>query len=135
MMNIKSELQKLNDNDIYALIMFALYRLIDSPEYSTVSELSYILDRHNLLRLCEYFGGTTIRIPTITELEQLMYALLVYQYVNIDNMCLETALCKVREKAPHVKDLKRSYSTICEVLNNYSFDLNKYHVKTTKEDQ
>lgn len=133
-MKIKSEIQKLNDNDIYSLIMFALYKLIGETEYSATSELIYVLDRKNLLRLCEYFGGTTLRIPTVEELEQLMYALLIYQYVHIEQLSLDKALALVHKKAPHVKDLRKTYGVICDTLDNYTFDLNKYHVKSVKED-
>lgn len=60
--------------------------MIPIPEYSSIAELVYILDKDNMLNLCEYFGGQTIKIPTIKELESLVYSLLLFQYTKIDNM-------------------------------------------------
>ena len=51
MTKIKEELAKLKDSDIYSLIMFALFKIRDIPEYSAISELSYLLDKKNLLNL------------------------------------------------------------------------------------
>ena len=83
-MSIKRELDNLTEADIYSLMLFALYKTNELPEYSSLSQLSYILDKDNLLKLCEYFGGTTIRIPTVSELELLLNSLLVYQLVDIE---------------------------------------------------
>ena len=77
-MKTTQELNNLKSQDIYSLILFALYKLREIPEYSTLSELAYIVDKENLLKLCEYFGGTTIHIPTIDELESILYSLLLY---------------------------------------------------------
>ena len=62
------------------------------PEYSSLSELAYVLDKDNLLNLCEFFGGQTITIPTVDEVESLVYSLLLYQYVKIDKMDYNDAL-------------------------------------------
>ena len=79
-MRIKEEVNKLKSQDIYSLMLFALFKLKDVPEYSSLSELVYILDKDSLLKLCEYFGGMTIKIPTIKELESMVYLLLLYQF-------------------------------------------------------
>ena len=39
---IRDDLAKLSDNDIYSLILFALYKIKNIPEYSTLSEYSGI---------------------------------------------------------------------------------------------
>ena len=52
-------------------------KIKDLPEYSTLSELAYILDKKSLLKLCEYFGGITMTIPTIEDLENLTKSLLL----------------------------------------------------------
>jgi hypothetical protein len=74
-MSIKTELNNLKNMDIYSLLLFTLYQCRKSDEYSSLSELAYILDKQNLLNLCEYFGGLTIQIPTIDELESLLNSL------------------------------------------------------------
>ena len=71
-MSINKELSKLKETDIWSLLMFVLYKVKDTEEYSSLSELSYVLDKRNMLKLCEYFGGSTLYIPTIDELERLI---------------------------------------------------------------
>ena len=131
----KEELKNLNENDTYSLILFTLCQLFDTPEYSVISELPYVLDRENLLRLCDYFGGMTIRIPTTMEMEKLLYALALYHRVNIDGENYLKVCNEIRNKNPHIVGLEAEYRAICEVLSQYNFDLNKFHVRSSKEDQ
>jgi len=83
MSRTSNELLSIKELDIYSLILFALFKLRDIPDYLVLSELIYVLDKDSMLKLCEYFGGTTIHIPTIDELESILYSLLLYQYVDI----------------------------------------------------
>jgi len=117
-MTIKEELQKLKEPDLWSLLLFALFKLKDIPEYSSISELSYILDRKNMLKLCEYYGGSTIRIPTIEELEEMIYGLSVYQQVNIEGKRLEDVLSSLSD-AVELKSVKQAYSKIRDTLSNY----------------
>ena len=121
-MSIKRELDNLTEADIYSLMLFALYKTNELPEYSSLSQLSYILDKDNLLKLCEYFGGTTIRIPTVSELELLLNSLLVYQLVDIENNPLEIVLEDFRIKTGSNKELKQNYYIIKELLSKYNFN-------------
>lgn len=120
-MRIKEEISKLKEVDIYSLVLFTLYKMKDVPEYSTLSELVYILDKGALLKLCEYFGGTTIKIPTIEELETLVYSLVLYQYVNIDGMNYDEACKIIGHKSSELRAVKTAYLKLCEVLSNYNF--------------
>lgn len=120
-MRVKQDLAKLNEVDSYSLILFVLYKLREVPEYSAISELAYVLDKSNLLKLCEYFGGLTIKIPTIEELEEIVHSLLLYQYVNIDNMSFEEALKLLGQRTTDIRIVKRNYNKIKEVLEQYTF--------------
>ena len=122
-MTIKEELQKLHEPDIWSLLLFVLFKIKDVPEYSGISELAYILDRKNLLKLCEYFGGTTITIPTIEELEILVYGLLLYQYINIEGIPEEDALVMISREGLNQKSVKTSYLKIKETLQNYDLSV------------
>lgn len=121
-MKIKTELENLTKSDIYSLILFALYKCNESPEYSALSELAYILDKESLLKMCEYYGGLTIRIPTIDELERFLNALLVFQLVDIENNDLQETLLKLKNKNEHVKFLENDYNLIKQVLSKYNFN-------------
>ena len=120
-MMIREELDKLTTSDIYSLMLFALYKAGDLPEYSSLSQMSYILDKKNLLKLCEFFGGTTIRIPTISELEELLDALLVYQLVDIEGGDMEEVFSTVRAKRGSDLIIRRHYANVKGVLSKYNF--------------
>ena len=120
-MRLNNELKNLKETDVYSLLLFALSKLINIPEYSALCELCYVLDKDNLLKLCEYFGGTTLKIPTVHQLENLMHALLLYQYVNIEHGEFEEALTASVTDEMSVDEVKDTYVKICEVMKNYEF--------------
>lgn len=121
-MRIKQNLLTLRDIDVWYLILFALYKIRDVPEYSAISELAYVLDQESMLKLCEYFGGLTIKIPTIDELENITYALVLYQYVNIDKMEYEKAVNLIGKDSINLRLVKSTYIKICEILETYEFN-------------
>ena len=120
-MTIKDELTKLKKTDLFSLLLFTLYKIRDVEEYSTISELAYVLDKDNLLNLCEYFGGITIKIPTIDELESILNSLLIYQYVNIDGYSYNEAIKKIGFDSYQLRKIKKDYNKIVSVLDKYSF--------------
>ena len=120
-MKIKENLMTFKDADIWTLILFTLYKIKDLPEYSSICELAYVLDKDNMLKLCEYFGGMTITIPTIDDLENLVYALVLYQHVNIDGMDYDDAVKMLGEKSSNLRTIKANYVKVCEVLSEYTF--------------
>ena len=121
MSRIKEELSTLKETDIYSLILFSLFKLRNIPEYASLSELVYILDKESLLKLCEYFGGMTLKIPTIQELESLVYVLVLYQYVNIDGMDYDDAFKLIGYKSSDLKRVKADYRRLCSILDEYDF--------------
>jgi hypothetical protein len=118
-MGVKQELQKLKEPDIWGFMLFALYKTRDIPEFSSISELAYILDKPNFLRLCEYFGGCTIKIPTVEEIELMLYGLLFYQYIEIDKMNVNDAMVLMQNSNYSKKEIKNSYNKVKELLTNY----------------
>lgn len=117
---IKNDLSFLNSTDIYSLSMFTLYKLSQVPEYSAISELPYILDKDNMLKLCKYFGGRTIRIPTIEELYSLMNILLLYQYTNIEGKTYDEATALIGYETKDLRKVKTTYKKLCDILNKYT---------------
>lgn len=121
MSRIKEELSTLKEVDIYSLMLFSLFKLRNIPEYASLSELVYILDKDSLLKLCEYFGGMTLKIPTIQELESLVYTLVLYQYVNIDGMNYDEAIKLIGHKSSDLRKVKSDYKQLCKILEEYDF--------------
>ena len=120
MRSVTTNLNNLKERDVYSLLLFCLYKLSDIPEYSSLSELVYVMDKNNFLNFCEYFGGQTIKVPTIEELDALMYSLLLYQYVKIDKIPYEKALTLIGHESKELRAVKKNYRKLCEVLQKYS---------------
>jgi hypothetical protein len=120
-MSIKTELNNLKNADIYSLMLFTLYQCRNSNEYSGLSELAYILDEKNLLNLLEYFGGMTITIPKIEDLELLLCGLSVYKSVNIDKLSVEESLAPYVNHTFKVEDIQNAYLKISDTMSNYCF--------------
>lgn len=111
----------LKEQDLWSLILFTLYKLDEVPELSALSRLSYILDKENMLKLCTYFGGLTIKIPTIEELETMIYALLIYEWVDIEKVPFEEAIERIRQKTEKVVQAKNFYLQLSQTLCDYEF--------------
>lgn len=120
MSTIRKELDNLKMTDTISLILFVLYKIRDVEEYSTISELAYILDKDALLDLCEYFGGMSIKIPSIDELESIINSLLLYQYINIDGYSYDEAINKIGFDSFQLRQIKKDYNKICSILSEYS---------------
>ena len=120
MSTLKEDLNNLKMSDTFSLLFFVLYKLKDVKEYSTLSELAYILDKDSLLSLCEYFGGMTIRIPTVDEIESVINSLLLYQYIDIDGYSYDEAIKKIGFESYQLRQAKKDYTKIKQVLTGYS---------------
>lgn len=117
-----SNLDNLKIPDIYSLLMFVLFKAKEVPEYSTLSELVYMLDKDSLLKLCQNFGGMTIKIPTLDDIEILIYSLLMYQRVNVENQQLDIVAKEFQLKSYKLKQIKQMYIKLCNVLEEYDFE-------------
>ena len=117
--------RRITTNDLYTLSLFILWKLQDIPEYSTVSEMMYILDKESVLKLVEYYGGQTIQIPTQDELRVVMYTLLMYQYINIDKFSYKDALNKITKHGGTKigKKVEENYTRLVRLLNDYNIDV------------
>lgn len=120
-MQINNELNKLQEQDIYSLMLFCLYKLQNIKEYASLSELAYLLDKNNFIKLCQYFGGMTIKIPTLDELQNLIQGLLLYQSVNIEKNNFDESLATLSNDKQILSAIKEVYIDLCKVLDNYKF--------------
>lgn len=118
---ITESLKKLSTRDIYSVLLFVLFKMKEIPEQSTLSELIYILDQQSLLKLCEYFGGTTISIPTIEDLEILTYCLLVYNDVVFEKKEPESVFKNLPVDSNVLKKIRSQYIRVSEILSEYEF--------------
>ena len=115
----KEKLQSMQMTDVYSLLLFALYKIKDIPEYSVLSELAYILDGDALFKFMEYFGGRTITVPTLAEFKVVTEALLLYRYVNMEGISFNQALNLLDTSESSLKDIKSCYTKMVDILNTY----------------
>lgn len=118
--NIKQSLDELSKPDIYSIILFALWRIKENPDFALLSELSYILDNDSLVKFLKYYGGKQITIPTISEFRNMLDALLLYQEVNVENVPMKDALKELIDK-DNISEVKNNYTKICDILDKYDF--------------
>lgn len=117
----KDKFNTLKDMDIYSLSLFVLYKLTDIPEYSINGELPYILDKTSLLNFCNFFGGQTIKVPTLSELYSVINVVLLYQYTKIEGIDYDKAIEMLNFDKSQNKNIKISYNKLCAILEKYNF--------------
>lgn len=59
--------------------------LEDTPEFANLPELFSVIGARNLITLCKYAGGETIKIPTLEQLSKDIDALQCYYDVYISH--------------------------------------------------
>jgi hypothetical protein len=83
-----------NEKDDYSAALLLLFMFHDNPRYSTLCELSYILDHDSFLKFIQYYAGQTITVPPISELTRSLRTLMLYQYYVIEKMDWKEAISK-----------------------------------------
>ena len=95
-----------------------MYKLSNNPEYSSLCELVYVLDKESLFKLCAVYGGSTITVPTITELKKMVNVLLVYQKTR-EGKSFEKAYAEVATTVDSKKELFDRYQVFSKLLEDY----------------
>lgn len=121
-MNLNKELEELNKENVYSLLLFALFKLKDIPEYSTLCELPYVLDTPDILKFFEYFGGMTIKVPTIEEVQILVDALYVYEQSTFENKKLNVCVKELQRTPQEEDSIIKLVLTITDLLKDYNFN-------------
>lgn len=119
--SVRTALSDLDKDDTYSLLLFTLYKLRDIPEYLALSELCYVLDDANLPKFLSFFGGMTLKVPTLKDMRLVLSALKIYQYVNIEKGDFEEALKASLTDDVNIDEVKDAYIKICEVMQDYEF--------------
>lgn len=115
-------LNKLDNDDIYSLALFTLYKLTDDPKYASVSELVYLLDKKSLFNLLDYYGGMTIKIPTRDELMNVINALILYYRLKTEDVDIKKVIDDLNIQPNNLKDVLSIYTIIESVMINYNFN-------------
>lgn len=120
---IKANLNSLHLSDIYTLMLFAMYKIKEIPDYAVLSELCYLLDGSNLTRLLTYFAGRTVKFPSAEDFAVMSNALLLYQYINIDGESLANAQTKLNIESKKTRDkVTELYLQLLPIMKEYNID-------------
>ena len=114
-------LDKLNEKDIYSAAMFLLSKLEGVPKYAIISELPYLLDKEGVFKLCKYYGGKTIKIPTLDELKDAMKLLLVMQFYRVDGKSWTESLECAGYSLAESKSVSSKLVILEQMLEQYNF--------------
>ena len=121
--NILDSLNKLQEKDVYSMLLYVLYKLKDDERYSTLSSLMWALDKDSLLNFLTIFEGVEMKVPRIVDLKMVVASLQVYQLVNMEHKSLEDALEEVKSEEIDADELKENYLKTSKILyERYSGD-------------
>lgn len=119
--NIIKSLEQLDKNDISSLILFTIFKLKGSPQYGTLSELVYILDEESFSNFLNYYGGKTITVPTTTEFNNVLTALLVLERKENTELSEEEIFNDIGLSRKEIENVKQILPVIAEIVQNYDF--------------
>ena len=113
-----NKINNFSEQDLYGVILYAIYKNTKDPKYATLSELIYTLDKKSLLNFCSIFGGLTIKVPTLNELRLYTNALLLYQKVS-NGTSLNDAYKEIDVDRKDREDILGLFYSIQESVNDY----------------
>ena len=111
-------LNRLNKEDALSISSSLLYSLKGYPQYSVVSELSYLLDYDSFIKMITYYGGMTIRIPSAKEVNDMLKVLLLYQYYEVENYSWDKSLRKIEASPEESSSYKNKLIQLKKVLKD-----------------
>lgn len=119
MTNTIKDIEFLNKEDTYSVALLLLFIFKDDPKYSTISELSYILDHENFMKFIQYFAGQTVKVPSTDELSKSLKVLMLYQYYIVDELDWKTALHKAGFVDEETYTAQRMLKFFRDKINDY----------------
>lgn len=126
MKDIPINLDKLKREDLFSVATALLYLLRGTPQYSTMSELFYILDYDNFIKIIKYFGGQVIRIPSSEEISDTLKILLLYQYREVEELDWKESLAKAGIPESESRSARGKVTHLRKILNSQEIGGRKY---------
>lgn len=88
----------LDKQDTYSFLLSAIYASKADDRYALLSDLIYILDEQNFKNFLTLYEGQTIKIPSMQVISEILRAISIYAYHDIDGMSIYEACKKVGMK-------------------------------------
>jgi hypothetical protein len=125
-MSTSNLLSKFKEPDVYAILCGYLYEFKEIPEYSVLSELTYLMDSKSFINLIKYFGGQTIRIPTREEFQAAVKVLLLLQYFEIEKKPWRESLQLAGFQTSEGRSAQKKLDKLKDTLKNYNYSNRNY---------
>ena len=124
--NINELMSRLTKPDVYSVLCSFLYDLKEVPEYTTLSELCYLVDIDSFMNLLQYFEGQTIKIPTKEEFTEVAQILLLFQYYEIEKRPWKDCVRLVGLDTSSGKMAHNRLDKLKETMGKYNFGNRQY---------
>lgn len=85
----------LDKKDTFSFILSSIYASEVDNDYTVLADLIYMLDEKTFKRFMGMFEGQTIKIPSIRKLNDMLGALMLYTYVDIEGKPLMETMKKL----------------------------------------
>ena len=82
----------LNKKDTYSFLFSALYAADADPNYMLLSDLLYVLDEKTFKNFVSLFEGQTISVLSIDRISEMMIAIMIYTYHDVDKRPLDIVM-------------------------------------------
>lgn len=126
MTDLNNVVNNLKQPDVYSIICELLFTLNKEPQYATLSELAYLLDKQSFINLLQYFDGQTIKIPTQQEFKKCVRLLLLFQYYKIEQKPWKDSLLMAGFESREGKSAHCQLDKLCTILDKYNFGNRTY---------
>lgn len=81
--------------DLYYVALLTLYKLKDNSKYSTLAEMSFLLEPQSFINMIWHYEGQTIQIPSRDELKSSLRMISLYYYYDVKELSWHDALNKI----------------------------------------
>jgi len=125
-LNNSIDLDRIGKEEACSVATSLLYSLRKEPKYSVMSELFYILDYPNFIRMIKYFGGETIRIPSSEEINYTLRIMLLYQYYKVEELSWDDSVSRSGLSDEPVASLKAKITSLEKILKNIELGRENY---------
>lgn len=87
----------LNEEETFLLSLLLLAQMHDDEKYKNISDLMFLFDNYKGFKnFIKYYGGTTINVPSVVEIKQVLRLLNLFQFVEIDKRDFDKSYDKLK---------------------------------------
>jgi hypothetical protein len=117
----------MSKQDVYSALLGFLYELRSIPEYSLLSELSYLVkDSETLVKILSFFSGQTVKFPTEDELSECIQILRLYQYYEVEKRPWKDSVKLAGFDSSSGKLATNKLNKLKETIKKYNFGNRNY---------